>query len=409
MFPNRFVEYEPYGELLSSVEKQINCVANTRIFSDRWWDTDLRKITKMNAAIIDSVSVVESGGKNHPRIIEISWGDKFYKSLVSQYTKRIDIEILLRIDSPIDLQLYRVLDRQLATKNSQKYSDIVQFAKGKLAMTGKRIDRGGRTASSYVAGKLKESVKRLDIKGFSVRMEIDSSQSVFSVEFVKMDKSKPNEAVEQDKPGELIKEFQYRAHGRSVDENRRISVKERAEAVKWIEAYGFEKAKWMVGQCVKLQKEMSREPILYFTGLRVYESTAAGDYEKHKERQSRQLNLIWEERLDKLWDIYEDAMLRQYDQQTCDDEKQALKEKARGRVKKNKKYSSLKEAFLKPIVDAELQSLKIKRTGMLAVEKFKATQDYDELKEILVKKHGHNPLERHESQASGAEVAAQPP
>ena len=110
----------------------------------------------------------------------------------------------------------------------------------------------------------------------------DTSKVVFSVEFIKIDKNKPNEVVEEDKPAELVKEFHHLAHNISLNSKRRISVKERAEALKWMETYGFEKALWMVRQCVKVQKEMDRPEILSFVGLSLYETAAAGDYENHQ-------------------------------------------------------------------------------------------------------------------------------
>lgn len=400
VYPGRFTTYDPNGELMQSVEKQINCVANTRIFNNRWWDNDLRRHTKVNAAIIGDVQVVEEGGKNRARIIRVEWGEHFHKSMVSQYTKSIDAYLMQKIDRPLDLMLYRILDRQLSGKNQQKYADIVEFAKNKLGMTGKKIDKGGRTAAGYVSRTLRDAVKRLDLNGYSVRMEIDTSRDAYSVEFIKIDKSEPNQVVEEDKPAALVKEFHYQSHNIALKSTRRIAARDRGEALKWLETYGFDKALWMVKRCVEVQREMKRPEILSFVGLSQYEAAAAGDYEKQREKESKQLSLLWEERLDKLWTIYENSMLEQYEQNTSDEEKEALREKVDRSIKKDKKFSSMNEAFLRPVISAALQSKKLEKVGLLSVDRFKSTQSYDELKEMLTKRHGHNPLEKNASHAS---------
>jgi hypothetical protein len=55
-------------------------------------------------------------------------------------------------------------------------------------MQGQKIDAGGRTASSYIAKLLRDSLLRLSREQFSVRMTIDASQDVFSVTFERLDR-----------------------------------------------------------------------------------------------------------------------------------------------------------------------------------------------------------------------------
>ena len=51
----------------------------------------------------------------------------------------------------LDKALYRWLDRQLhGDKISQGVKSCQNFARYKLGMTGYKIDRGGRTASSHI-------------------------------------------------------------------------------------------------------------------------------------------------------------------------------------------------------------------------------------------------------------------
>src|SRR5262249_20888774 len=158
-----------------------------------------------------------------------------------------------------DLQLYRLLDRQLADKPRQRYTSIVDFARYKLGMRGKRIDGGGRTASSYVAQKLREALDRLTSERFTVLMRIDRDFVPFAVTFERIVNPRPNEphrVEDEDLAGELVREFLQYAHGVSHGQKKtRVAERDRATAKDWLETYGLEKAKWMVDRCVKMQRE----------------------------------------------------------------------------------------------------------------------------------------------------------
>src|SRR5262249_24260512 len=161
----------------------INCVANSRIHTDRWWDNSRKQRQKANIAIIDGVMVLDEGSNNRPRVLRVSWGLEFFQSLVCRYTKPLDAKLVQQLENPLDLQLYRLLDRKLKDKPQQRYASIVDFARYKLGMQGHRLDRGGRTASSYVARKLAAAIGRLDSRRFRVRMKIDPSVVPFTVTF----------------------------------------------------------------------------------------------------------------------------------------------------------------------------------------------------------------------------------
>ena len=129
MYPSRFKKYSPNGDLLRSVERQIHCLANSQVHTNRWWDKERKGHREVDFGIIDGVMTVDKGGPNRPRVLEVTWGRYFWKSMVNRYTKSIDARIVQSLDRPLDLQLYRLLDRQLSIKPRQLYTNIIKLAR----------------------------------------------------------------------------------------------------------------------------------------------------------------------------------------------------------------------------------------------------------------------------------------
>jgi len=397
MYPSRFRKYAPGGELLRAVERQINCIANSRIHTDRWWDQTLKRKKEANDAIISDVSVLEKGGRNRSRILEITWGKEFWESLKHRYTKPIDARIVQSLDSPLDLQLYRLLDRQLAAKPSQHYANIISFAKFKLGMQGKTLEAGGRTASSYVAQKLTASLKRLSRQQFTVRMTIDRSADVFSVSFERIDAAqpdRPHEVKDEDLPGELIREFLFHAHKVPRDKTRRrVAKQDRLKAKEWVEAYGLDKAKWMVARAVRLQKERGSEPILLFRGLELYESAAEGAFEQHQAEKAGQLRLAFEQKLDGLWKIYLRWLVQKFDAQASPEQLAELEQEALGQARSSSPAGrSVPLTLLQHLARASLSELKRKRMNGLPEQEFRAHRSVHDLRDALVARHGSDPI-----------------
>jgi hypothetical protein len=404
MYPDRFKRYPPNSELLHSVERQINCIANSRIHTERWWDSGRKTHVPANLSIIDAVSIVEEGGRNRPRVIEVTWGKYFWQSLVNRYTKPIDARLVQSLEKPLDLALYRLLDRQLNQKNRQRYSNIIHLARFKLGMQGQKIDAGGRTASSYIAKLLRESLLRLSREQFTVRMTIDASRDVFSVTFERLDRrspQQPNEVCEQDDGGELIREFDFVAHGVPREQKRtRIAKADRELASEWIEAYGPEKAKWMVGHCVRLQKERGRETILVFRGLQLYETSAAGAFERAQKERSGQLSLPTVDRRNEMWVRYQDRLAREYDASCEAPDHEELRASAESRAKQ--RFAFLRHASqsaLDNVVAAELENLKRERMNPMTEAEFRAFTSTETLRAALIERHTFDPLEHLEEAA----------
>lgn len=309
MYPGRFSKNRASGAFMKRVEEEINRVADTRIHSNRWYDKKLQRTTQMNAAIIDYIQVIHEGGRNSARVVELRWGDQLFNSVKAKYTKALDIRTLLKIQRPLDLRFYRWLDRQLATKRVQAVESCQNFAKYKLLMRGQKIDRGGRTASSYIVGKLRESLEKLNDIGFGVRMTVKQDQSDFRLVFEKLEGS-DNESVSIDETAEIVREFQRYAHDLPANAKpRKISESDRNEAARWLEDYEKELAIWLVKRCVRLHKRtrQGEQTLFRFKALSFYEAKALADWEREeakKKKRDIETNQGLADNVEDAWESY---------------------------------------------------------------------------------------------------------
>lgn len=397
MYPDRFQRYAPNSELLKSVERQIHCITNSQIHTDRWWDSSRKMHVPADISIIDGVIEADKGGRNRPRILEVTWGRYFWQSLVNSYTKPIDARLVQSLEKPLDLALYRLLDRQLTPKPRQRYNNIIHLARFKLGMQGQKIDAGGRTASSYIAKLLRESLLRLSREHFTVRMTIDASQDVFSVTFERIERrtsQQSHEVCEQDDVGALIREFDFVAHGVPRDQKRtRMAKADRELAGQWVDAYGIEKAKWMVAHCVRLQKERGRESILVFRGLQLYETSAAGAFEQARKEHSGQLRLPNVDRRNEMWSTYQEALVRAYDAACEPADHEDLRSSAETRARQ--RFAFLKHApqgTADNVIAAETEALKRERLNAMTEAEFRAFTSTETLRAALIERHTFDPL-----------------
>ena len=398
MYPKR--KHAPNGELLQSVERQVNCIANSRIHTDKWFDKHLNRTKDANIVILTDVTVEDEGGPHRPRIIKTEWGYEFWLSMVNKYTKTIDARIVQSLNSPLDLQLYRLLHRQLANKRSQKYKDIVAFARFKLGMHGKTLDAGGRTAATYVAKKILASVESLSHDQFTVRAEVEASRLPFSITFTRIDDprrpNRPHEVINRDLPAELIREFEFHAHGIPREKKRtRIKGAYREAAQTWLDSYGFEKACWMTRHAVKSQKEGSKPPIKVFTGLQLYEAEAHGAYERHLERQAGQQRLSFERECDAMWSRYQNSLLKSFDANTTPDILKEIHDEAFQEAQKDCKTAP--KPLLKTLATSLTKTIKLTRMRSLSQGEFREQLERhqglsESFKAALTERHGFDPF-----------------
>lgn len=288
--PKEYGHTRPPGKLLKAVREQLHRVAATRLYTSRWYDRRRGIHTEMDASIIDYIQVVQKGGKNRAEVLEIGWGEKFYESIRSRYTKELDPRIYLELSGPLERRLFRWLDRQLPNaapagkplKTRQEVASIQNFARSKMGMTGAVLERGGRTASSYVATKLTKAVENIHCLGFRVRMEIDVSVPDYRLTFLRLDEAPgPNEIVEVDPEGELLRFFEKVVLGATRARKRgAFRARDRELAGKWLEDYGIEGSKAVVEEAHRIQQAGRGRDILTFAGLQLYEAKAVANLDR---------------------------------------------------------------------------------------------------------------------------------
>lgn len=406
MYPDRFKAYPPNSDLIRSVERQINCIANSRIHTDRWWDNQLKRQQKANVSIISDVKVLDEGGRHRPRVLQVTWGKAFWESMVRRYTKPIDARLVQRLEHPLDLQLYRLLDRQLAGKSRQHYSSIVDFARYKLGMHGKTLESGGRTASSYVAKKLAEAIRRLSHEHFTVRMTIDRATEPFTVTFERIKNPtprQPHEVSERDLVADLVREFQFIAHGVSREHRQiRISESDRSAAKEWLDTYGFDNAKWMIKQCIKMQKQRGGADILVFRGLQLYEGAAAGAHERQLADESGRVEGQLLEEFDLYWSTYQQKLIELFNATVGVQELAKLEAEERESLMREKpgKPEFIIEAMLK----SRLANLKCARMSALDEDTFRAHRSLRDLRGTIIQRHGVDLLASSSDCANGTGV-----
>jgi len=405
MFPGRYPANDVGSKTIRAVENELHRVAATRIYSSRWYDKKLGQHTRMDAAIIDYVQVIDEGGKNRPMVIEVGWGRKFFESIQSRYTKGLDMHVWMQIANPIDEALYRWLDRQLSAKSSQRVESCQSFARFKLLMQGDVVARGGRTASSYIAAKLEESLQRLSGIGFPVRMTVDKTKTDFGLLFEKVavpakaEAVARNEVVEYDETGDLVMEFKRTCQGYpATDKPKRLREKDRELAAEWLNAYGREQATWMVRRCKDLHQKgpQAGVPLFSFNGLSFYKSQAESDYLCWQKEHDGQLRLRLQEHKKERWDAYRNAMARAADGLLGKDTVAKLAAEARESVTGQYVNTCFRppENVLEKFVDSALETLKLARVSIMPEAEFMACETNDILRKALVRRHGRDPLAR---------------
>lgn len=385
MFPGRYGgTYTPGQKIFKAVEEQLHRVAFTRLVTDRWFDRKLGQFTAMNASIIDYLQVVDSGGRKRPRKLEIAWGTKFFESLVAGYTKPLAPSVLGSIQHPLDLRLYRLLNKKLSAANAFRVSSIQQFNRASLAMSGRVIDGGGRTASKYIASRLTEAVDRLTGIGFRIRMTVDAAHNDFSLEFSRLDGFGENEILQRDRAAELVMQFYSLAMGGKS--KRRILQHDRDRAEQWLEFYGYDLARRLIPACLELRKQLGRSDILSFGGLAQYEQAALSRLEQLDVRKAEQMSLHLLNSRERLWNRYK-AFLMKLAKANED-----LLERTRKTVEEQGAYRILGEHARERVLDGFLLEAAFAELNGLTKEPFFAYSTLEELRTDLIGRHGMDPL-----------------
>lgn len=306
LYPTR--PYRPNAATYSAVEEQLRRIAHTRLVSSRWWDKALGRHVTIDASIIDYIKVLDEGGGNRTKVLEIRWGELFFASLKARYTKPLDYDLWLRLERPLTRRLFRWLDRQLATKTSETVR-AWQFARFKLGLTHHRLASPSRRASKYLIGELSSALAELRDAGFPVTLQVDSTEADYVLTFTRVapDPQLAGELV-QDDVTDLLAYFNQRAHGIP---GRHFAPRDRDLASAWLETYGPERARSLVDACLAISSRRGHEKPFKFRRLSYYEDAAAGHLERVANERQGQLNLV-EQKQEPLEAINVPAALRDW-------------------------------------------------------------------------------------------------
>ena len=392
MYGERYKKFRASGKLVKAVEDEINRVADTRLHSERWYDKKLGKHVKINAAIIDYFEVIDEGSNRKPRLVEIKWGEKFFQSIQSRYTKKLDAEFYKLIQYPVDRKLYRWLDRQMYNKDSLVVKSCQNFGRYKMMIQGRMV--GGRTESNYILKILKDAMTRLKGLGFAVKMTVDKSLPDFVLKFEKIPGTE-HEVVELDSASELVREFYFQFHGYDRQKKRRLRESDVTFAQKWIEGYGLKQAKWMVKRCKELHSQGRRagEPVYSFVGVEIYEIAAAASYENYQEEKAGQLKFALTENREKKWNVYQKKMIAKADAELSPEMQNEYLEEAKRRAREQLPENIRKmngDTFIGPMMNLELIQLKLEHAGAMTKEEFMSYEKDEWLHTALRERHGVN-------------------
>ena len=389
MYPERYDGVRAAGNIIKAVLEQLRRVAHTRVCTDGWYDRKKGCRVDMDASIIDYIEVVYAGDNNTPQQVEVAWGKKAWESLRARYIRPLNAKIYVAIDGGFDLRLFRWLDRQLAMKPRQKVNSIQTFARSKLSVHGKTIARGGRTASTYVAKKIKTSIGRLNGFGFPVRVEIDDSRPDFRLTFVRLE-SGPNEVVEVDDAGDLLRSFGEVVHGTKSSRRRVFPDADRILAESWLDQYGIEASGWMAAYAARRFKaDVGKKPRT-FRALAQYEDAASGAWERWNVERAGQKRLpIMEGSQDPLptWDAYCSAVLERSSNPELD---RAMSAEVMSALSKEigSFWRGMGDATRAKMVESAVKDRKVEQLDLLSEEEYSKFTDASALEAELKRRHG---------------------
>jgi hypothetical protein len=150
-------------------------------------------------------------------------------------------------------------------------------------MTGTKIERGGKTASSYIVNTLADSLERLSGIGFGVKMTVYKNSKDYQLFFQRI-RDRKNVTQELDvqeleNSERLVFEF-YTCAFNDKTSKKQIASRDLRPANDWLEKYGYEKSLWIMKRCVELHKQAygAKKRIYSFKGLSLYEMAAVSDY-----------------------------------------------------------------------------------------------------------------------------------
>jgi len=374
------------GKELKRATCELERIAATRIIHDKWWVPSLKTHRPANFSIIDYIvdlterdddeeepdqtSFIENeviqaqkrGGRRRKKVYEIRWGELFYQSIKENYTKRLDMKFLLSLERPIDIRLFRWLDRQLARKRKETVKSCRRFAKYKLAMESEKLMRGGRTASSYVTDQVEASMIRLQARGLKISLTVDKSRDDFRYIFERVPKQARTKII--DPADTLVEKFYELLHGSS--EGITITRKEHDLALAWIDKHGEPIALEMLNHAIEqARKFKSEDEIQSFFYLKGFENGARSAVNRSRHPKKQETELL---DLETLWQEYRTTMISKAEDELTHRDYKNLEAEAKEQAKHSLGRAGRPN---KAFVSAFLEEALLKRVAAMGEELFK--------------------------------------
>jgi hypothetical protein len=397
MYPHR--QYAPNGRTLAAIHRELYRIAATRIHHDRWYDRAAGRHIKVNAALFDQLIEVR------PELrlgtpFKIRWGSFIYDSVRAQYTKPLDIRTWLAIEKPLDLTLYRWLDRQLARKDEQVVASCQNFARYKLLLQSRRLEMGGRSASAYALDRVADSLSRLNGLGVAVRLEVDRRPKDFRFTFRRIAAQTNELVINEPERGkgrsvrpsgpanDVVVRFQRQFHGLpATAEPPPPRDADLSTAREWLKKYPLAELLELIVIAADLHRRtQSGEQILWLKGVGRYLDAAVAERSRRQGDRDRDRDRA---EVEALWPRYVDALARR----TPLDEG-ALLDRATVRADQDLPAGRLAYPTIRDnMITGLVHELRLETLGAMPREDFHGSPDVAALRTRLSDFHGFDVLE----------------
>lgn len=412
IYPNR--GHRASAKEIGSVVEQIDRIAHTRIHTDAWHARSGRgkgmRVT-VNASLIDEYQIIHGSKGRNPTIVKITWGKRLWESLRGRFTKPLDAEIYYSISGHIALSLYRFIDAQLRTKRMQRVRSIQQFAR-ELGMRSTRLDRGGRTASTYAAKSISNAVSQLQELGYAVKVEIDRKSKDFSLTFIRDEPA--TEVVRETKSAiDLLHCFEEAAHGVTNHRRRSFGSEDVSLAQAWVTEYddmNAEALDWLVSKAVALYAAKTNEKPNYFRALARVQSAARAAWEKYQSELEGQKTLpfsVNEDAASAPLPSYDDYVLfmTRRAQETEPETDQRLVEAVQADLEKESGWSTAGEHMRSKWLDGALKEARIQAYALMNRFDYEGWSKENDLDSELINRHNISLAQLRAQLASDADNA----
>ncbi|MEE2959243.1 MAG: hypothetical protein VYA34_00755 [Myxococcota bacterium] len=317
--------------------------------------------------------------KGGPIRVTIRWGETVYRSLAKdKLTKRLNPLILLEAKNPLDLRLYRWLDKHFYKIDEIFVDSIINFARYKMFMQAQKLHQSPKTASKYAMTKIEQSLERLRGLNYPVSIEANTRFDDYRITFKKLDISQkdPSSVVEAKLTESddlfLLSFFTKLRFGDAAPDRPIYNTKEKQLAKKFLATYKtLAYAKEIVQECFGIIKRAkgTTEHVKAFTYLTYFANDAEANLKKSKRRQKPK------EKTNPLdaWDIYRENQLEQAKRAMASNEQDEMRDDIARELTQDVQFGKHNEKTKQALITAALEDELLRRLGAMDEQEFLAT------------------------------------